>query len=356
MHLHFHPTFTCRLATLNITCIKHLPSVSCFALKSDLHSIQSLIWTLLGPPPTTSDPSRKVPPATPVKFPACVPQTERSCSSRGDGERSLVSLLQAIQRPVDIQMSHFEAIGVHVISNATRQEILPDARYLPPFEEWKGVSPDDILGATAASKNPLNNGLFSPGVSTYQERCKELAIDNTAAFRTIRRIPPPPGETSVRLGNAYEFFKNLELFSGFWDDTSLPPPTDEKVNETANGQEVPPHLQTHSRIGTGSQLPHEYRQNLLTAFIKLVAYDFGCNVNFARCEPRLILKPPNPTKPPSYFNSSASFIFRTPTDRSAARSGIIEGPLASVSCRATTVSPKVQTIKLEEPWRLYPVQ
>jgi len=309
----------------------------------DLRSIQTLIRAFLGPPPPTSDPTREVPPATPVRFPTCAPQTERSCSSRGDGEQSLVALLQTIQRPADIQMSHFEALGVHVISNASHQEILPDASYLPPFEEWKAIGQEDVLGATAASKNPLNNGLFSPGVSTYQERSKELSIENTAAFRTIRRIPPPAGETSVRLGNAYEFFKNLEFFSGFWDDTSLPPSTNESVNENSNsnkGQEVPTHLQTYNRIGTGSQLPHEYRQHLLNAFIKLVAYDFGCNVNFARCEPRLILKPSNASKPPSYFNSSASFIYRTPTDRSAARSGIVEGPLASVSCRTTTVSPQ----------------
>jgi len=310
----------------------------------DLHSIHTLIRALLGGPLPTSDTTKDVPPATPVKFPSCAPHTDKLCSSRGCGKGSLVSLLQTIQRPADIQMSHFEAIGVHVISGASHQDIIPDASFLPPFEDWRMVSHDDILDVTAASKKLLNNGLFSPGVSTYQERRKELSIDNTAAFRTVRRIPPPAGETPVRLGNAYEFFKNLELFSGFWEDTSLSlSSTNAKTNENTESQDdkqVPTHLQTHNRIGTGSQLPHEYRQNLLTAFIKLVAYDFGCNVNFARCEPRLILKPSNATKPPSYFNSSASFIYRTPTDRSAARSGIIEGPLASVSCRTTTVSPR----------------
>lgn len=246
-------------------------------------------------------------------------------------------------------MSHFEALGLHVITDAPPQDILPDVSFLPPFEEWRAVSADALEEVTNASKRPLSNGNQSPGVQTYQERRKELSIDNTAAFRTIRRIPAPPGETSVRLGNAYEFFKNLELFSGYWHDTSLPSPpnpsTDEQDKDQGPESEKAiflPHLQTHQRTGTGSQLPPEYRQHLLTAFIKLVAYDFGCNVSFPRCEPRLHLTP-NPksmkgiSKPPSYFNSSTSFIYRTPSDRASARTGIVEGPVAAVSCRTSTV-------------------
>lgn len=241
-----------------------------------------------------------------------------------------------------------------MISDATPHDILPDASFLPPFEEWRTIGPDELEEATKKSKKPLNNGNLSPGVQTYQERRKELSIDNTAAFRTIRRLPTPPGETPVRLGNAYEFFKNLDLFSTYWHDTSLPEPSSEEVSsddsenspaQKDNGKEsnptaTPIHLQTHYRTGTGSQLPPEYRQQLLTAFIKLVAYDFGCNVSFPRCEPRLFLTPPSTlasTKPPSYFNSSVSFIYRTPTDRSAARSGVQEGPIAAVSCRTSTV-------------------
>lgn len=205
------------------------------------------------------------------------------------------------------------------------------------------MSADDLEDATQNSKKPLNNGNKSPGVRTYQERRKELSIDNTAAFRTIRRLPAPPGETFVRLGNAYEFFKNLEMFSGYWHDTSLP--IDEDVDMSDSPKEddsspaIPNHLKTHVRIGTGPQLPPEYRQYLLTAFLKLVAYDFNCTVAFPRCEPRLFLTPPASapsSAPPSYFNSSATFIYRTPTDRISARTGVVEGPVAALSCRTTT--------------------
>ena len=288
---------------------------------------------------------RKPPDPTPVVFPSCAPQAEENPppSSSPRAHTPLVALLQAIQRPADIQLSHFEALGLHVISDVSPQNILPDASFLPPVDQWTSVPPEDLEAATIASKKPLNNGNLSPGLQTYLERRNELSIDNTAAFRTIRRIPAPTGETAVRLGNAYEFFKNLELFSGFWIDTSLPPkpepdPSSPTPSTNEEKDDTPTHLRTHHRTGAGSQLPPEYRQHLLTAFIKLVAYDFGCNVSFPRVEPRLHLSPPQPsTFPPSYFNSSASFVYRTPRDRASARTGVVEGPLAAVSCRTTTV-------------------
>jgi hypothetical protein len=293
-------------------------------------------------PPVASDgTSRKIPSPTPVVFPSFAPQAEESPLATSSPERTpLVALLQTIQRPTDIQLSHFEALGLHVIPDASPEDILPDASYLPPIDKWTCTPPEDLEAATIASKKPLNNGNLSPGLQTYLERRNELSIDNTAAFRTIRRIPLPTGETAVRLGNAYEFFKNLELFSGYWVDTSLPPKPEateeEKEKEAKNP--TPPHLQTHQRTGNGAQLPPEYRQHLLTAFIKLVAYDFGCNVSFSRVEPRLHLTPlPTSNFPSSYFNSSTQFIYRTPRDRASARTGVVEGPLAAVSCRTTTV-------------------
>ncbi|KAF4637931.1 hypothetical protein G7Y89_g160 [Cudoniella acicularis] len=247
--------------------------------------------------------------------------------------------------PADIRLSYFEALGLHVISNAQPHDIIPDTSFLPPIDKWNSIAADNLLEANDATRKPLSNGNLSPGVQTYRERENELLIDNTAAFRTIRRIPPPTGESAVRLGNAYEFFKNLEFFSGYWDDTSLPLPSDPPPGNSSDSSEekedvstIPFHQQTHTRTGTGSQLPPDCRQHLLTAFIKLVAYDFGCNVSFPRCEPRLHLTPPSSTQsPPSYFNSSATFIYRTPTERSAARAGIVEGPVAAISCRASTV-------------------
>ncbi len=278
--------------------------------------------------PQSDGKPREIPPPTPVRFPRCVPQVgEHPSLTRG--KVSLVPLLQNIHRPADIRLSHFEALGLHVIADASPQDLLPDTSFLPPVEDWNAIPQDDLLEANEATRKPLNNGNLSPGVQTYRERQKELLIDNAAAFRTIRRIPAPAGEVAARLGNAYEFYKNLEFFSGYWHDTSLGPegeaPQKDEIDTT------PLHLQTHVRTGTGSQLPPDYRQHLLTAFVKLVAYDFGCNVSFPRVEPRLHLTPPQPPSPPSYFNSSVTFIYRTPTARASARAGIVEGPVAALS-------------------------
>ncbi|KAE8449964.1 hypothetical protein EG329_007103 [Mollisiaceae sp. DMI_Dod_QoI] len=288
-------------------------------------------------PPNDGTP-RKILPPTPVKFPQCSFRTEDVPKTGNAG--SLVGLLQTIHRPADIRPSHFEALRIHVIADASSEDLIPDASFLPPVEGWNTVPQEDLLESNEETRKPLNNGNLSPGIQTYRERQKELLINNTAAFRTIRRIPAPAGETAARLGNAYEFYKNLEFFSGYWHDTSLPPKSEQPPTET-NPEEKkdapPPHLQTHVRTGTGSQLPPDYRQNLLTAFVKLVAYDFGCNVSFPRTEPRLHLTPKEESKPPSYFNSSVTFIYRTPTERAMARAGVVEGPVAALSSRASTV-------------------
>ncbi|KAK0113677.1 hypothetical protein ONS95_013925 [Cadophora gregata] len=298
------------------------------------------------PPPTDTSP-RVIPSPTPVNFPRCSPQSDEKVS-RELQDISLVSFLQTIHRATDIKLSHLEAVGVHVVSDVSPQDLLPDASYLPPLEKWNEIAVEDLLESNEATRQPLSNGHLSPGVQTYRERQKELLTDNTAAFRTIRRIPAPTGETAARLGNAYEFFKNLEFFSGYWPDTSRSQQPEQSETDfpeevvERETHDVPDHMKTHVPSGNGAQLPPDYRQNLLTAFVKLVAYDFGCNVSYPRTEPRLHLTPsPAPpaksTPPPFYFNSSVTFVYRMPVERSAARAGIVEGPVATLSARASTV-------------------
>ncbi len=188
---------------------------------------------------------------------------------------------------------------------------------------------------------PLNNGRDSPGVKTYLERVKELSIQNEAAFRTIRRQPAPPGEPNARLGNAYELFKYLELLAGFWIDTSQPTPTaaDPDAMDVDPAPDINLSKDSTVRIGTGSQTPPDFRNSILSALTKLVAYDFGCNVSLPRIEPRLYISSPasrTTSSATSSFPTNISFIYRTPTARASARSGIVEGPIAALSSRPTT--------------------
>ncbi|KAJ3501017.1 hypothetical protein NM208_g17022 [Fusarium decemcellulare] len=181
------------------------------------------------------------------------------------------------------------------------------------------------------------------------------------AFRTVRRLPTPKGKQQARLGNAYEFFRCLEAFTSFWDDPTQPPPlppspeaspevtSTEGAAEAGDGKPASPKTEdgpTYFRTSPGSSMPPEYRNNLMTAFIKLVAYDFGCNVSPSRTEPRLHLSSPEGTRPrKTYCPSGCLFVFQSPTTREAARAGVVHGPVAAVSARGTTdfTSPDPET-------------
>ena len=271
-------------------------------------------------------------------------------------------MLQEIVRPTELTVSHLQALGVQVIPDSSVTDLLPETSHIPDFESWNGLSSDQAHDIDQSTKKRLNTGNLSPGVVTYLDRKRELSIANDAAYRSVRRVPVPRGQTQVRLGNSYEFYRNLELVSSFWDDTSKPTATKAATKTTEEGKEDgavttdgsnadgekkdksddPADNYYFGRTGTGHQMPGEYRQNLLNAFLKLVVYDFGCNVSAPRTEPRLYLTsnppPPSPSRS-SYFSSNCTFIFRTPTTREAARSGVIEGPLVPVSARHTTSFP-----------------
>ncbi|KAI0012373.1 hypothetical protein F4779DRAFT_568401 [Xylariaceae sp. FL0662B] len=333
-------------------------------------------------PSTIGPPPKNVPPPTPIELPQCNPQLPDP-SEPGEGPQpSLVRFLQTLHRPTELSEAHFAALGVHVHADVSAEGIVPDPSYLPSGPEWEGMDLDQARRKDETFRRPLSNGAVSPEARVYLERRAELSVANQAAFRTVRRIKPEPGKQQPRLGNCYEFFKQLELMAAFWDDTSLPPLSedggDDKPEKEASPRPQPagasleqadpakvaapaesnarsapdsadkpkePERVTY-RTGPGAQMPPEFRHNMVAAFVKLVAYDFGCNISPPRVEPRLHLlePPPKPSKPKapaptqkaSYFPSGCVFLFRSPTTRDAARAGIFEGPIAAVSARNTT--------------------
>lgn len=282
---------------------------------------------------------------------------------------ALTSLLQGIVRPTEVSLAHFEALGVHVIQGASAADIIPDPAFIPDFCAWDQLSPDEAHSTNESTRRLLNAGNLSPGCLIYLDRKRELSIPNEAAFRAVRRIAAPKGQSQARLGNSFEFFRHLEVFASFWDDTSVSKSERAKqeaaesgASDSAEAGTAPvdtPTCWTFSRTASGNQMPPEYRHNILTAFLKLVAYDFGCNVSAPRTEPRLYITSPASSpggSPPassgssasstprsSYFSSGCTFIFRTPRTREAARAGIVEGPLAAVSARHTTSFPPLRS-------------
>lgn len=245
---------------------------------------------------------------------------------------------------------------------------------------------DRARAMDATFQRPLSNGTLSPEARVYLERRNELSIDNQAAFRTIKRIRSGPGSKAVRLGNCYEFFRQLDLMASYWEDTSQPPiQYDEDEHPPATSQSRPIALdgsleqaefaiagataaqedgntqRTTYRTASGSSMPPELRHGLITAFVKLVSYDCGCNLATPRVEPRLHLLEPASAPPKSqaqqaqsrparasYFPSGCSFLARVPQGREDARRGIVEGPLAAVSARNITNfnTPSDQSIDL----------
>lgn len=277
-----------------------------------------------------------------------------------DASTSLSNLLLTTGREqVALGPTGLSAIGLDLKADANLSELIPEPSLIPDFARWSHMSIDEAQAANQSTRQPLRTGLSAPGCHVYIERKRELSNTNEAAFRTVRRLPPPRGKQHARLGNAYEFFRCLELYTTFWDDPtkppSLPPSPELSASHTTadatataehpsnspdigNGGEPNRCLPSPARTAAGHQMPMDYRTSLIAAFIKLVAYDFGCNVASARVEPRLQMKSPrghagSPRK--SYCSSRCQFIFQSPRTREAARAGLAYGPVAAVSCRPT---------------------
>ncbi|ROV90716.1 hypothetical protein VSDG_08341 [Cytospora chrysosperma] len=314
-------------------------------------------------PPKRDEPPKDVPPPTPVNLPQCQPQLPEfepepvgADSTPVQASPHLTAILQSLTRPADqVDLSHLQALGVHVNPDASLAGLVPDSSCLPDFDKWDVTALEDANDARTNFQPLLSNGKLAPGAAKYLSLRQSLLIDNDSAFGAVRRVAPKPGEKPVRLGYCHEFFRNLELLTGFWDDTSKQnhahhhstgdmPAADADVSsgDPAGGED-----QAWCRTSTGSAMPAQYRTQLLTSFLKLVTYDFSCNI-MSRQEPRLYIQAPwlpaepsgpVPARIHSYFSSGCNFIFRMANDRESARAGIVEGPIAAVSPRHTTNFP-----------------
>ena len=243
------------------------------------------------------------------------------------------------------------AIGLDLQLNCEVEDIVPNPSLLPAFTQWETFTADQAREHNAASQALLRTAKLSPGCEVYLERRRELLVGNEDAFCSVRRIAPPCGKQRPKLGNAYEFFRCLELLTAYWDDTSVDTPDKTPSTESVfqiepdggtapdgiagqTGAQQPPPGTT--RIAAGDAMPVECRQNLVKAFVKLVSYDFGCSVLMARTEPRLhMASPEGENQRKSYTKSNCHFVFQSPTTAEAARAGVLHGPVAAVSTRPT---------------------
>lgn len=302
--------------------------------------------------PSNIDP-QDIPGPTPITLPRYQPFAQDDLLV--DQSQSLPQLLKQTGREsIVLGATGLLAIGLDLKLDVDLKHLVPPASCLPDFHQWDKLTAEEAQNQGGKHQFPLRNGVTSPGVQVYLERRRELANTNEDAFRTVRRLSPPRGKQQARLGNAYEFFRCLELFTAFWDDPSQPeqlPPSPEltgsRDDEAADPDPDHDHDHDHEpeshqasaaiyRTCSGEAMPAEYRQTLLNAFVKLVAYDFGCSVSVARTEPRLHFSSPSGRRQrKSYTSSDCHFVFQIPRARETARAGVVHGPVAAVSTRPT---------------------
>ena len=84
------------------------------------------------------------------------------------------------------------------------------------------------------------------------------------------------------------------------------------------------------RIGCGKDMPLNFREDTVIAFVEAIAWTFSCRLERPRAESKLemqrILLPVTQT----------ASVYRSPADRLLARKGLLEGPLLGVQCRSET--------------------
>lgn len=313
------------------------------------------------PPAQGTGPPKDVPLPTPVHFPECRPRAANPGSAESNGPADapsahLATILQNLIRPAEqVELALLEALGVHVTADAELTNLIPDPLCLPDFDKWDSLSREDAHVTDAQSRAALCNGKLAPGATKYVDLRQGLLTENDRAFRAVRRVAPRPGEQYVRLGYCHEFFRHLETLTGFWEDTSATKPPRQpdgspEANTDENSHRAPGNDgSSFYRTSAGSTMPAQYRTQLLGSFLRLITYDFSCSIS-SRQEPRLYIRsPPLPSSPTnassaqrhSYFSSGCNFIFRMPVDRDSAKRGIVDGPIAAVSPRHTTVFPPV---------------
>ncbi|CAI7592971.1 hypothetical protein N7533_007648 [Penicillium manginii] len=316
-------------------------------------------------PSTSSEPEKERKPpadATPLDFPVYNlpdPVCEEQCSLQ-----ELFGLLASIKRPQDISLDRFKPLNLQLQTDVDVKQMFPEdqARSLAPLP-WEN-QPEILPGGEAPTRPDMSNGLPYPPKERFETLQSELMLDNDDTFREMARLPAREGRPRVRITQTRKFWTGLERMAQYWD-TSLDqyferpaspssPPSDAESKEDkmqtdnaadstdsamdvdksevdANGVSHPTvKMYTGRRIGSGTEMPDDVREEAIRAFVEMAAWPFGCQV----CVPTL---PPRLTVKSLLFPVRQSFqAARSPRDRQIARSGILEGPLLIAQCRPET--------------------
>ena len=296
-----------------------------------------------------TDTERSPPPSpTPLDFPQSIPRPQ-SHDLTQDLLHDVKGILLGLRNPGDVRREHLEALNVKVTSGVLIQDLLPK----------RGQKQPSVEAEQDASKEPpcLSNGNPPPTQDKYDVLERELQFDNHEAFRELLRLEPLPGRKRLRITQTRKFWAGLEKMSSYWDTSAdryyerpagakrakledtrsplgsekndkieieTPEPCDPDSAETKLGSRT---RYKGRRLANGSKMPEELREETVRAFVEMVAWAFGCQVNMPTAPPRLAVNG-------IIFPVRQSFaVNRSPADRMLARRGHMEGPLFAIQCK-----------------------
>ncbi|PYH76922.1 hypothetical protein BO82DRAFT_358667 [Aspergillus uvarum CBS 121591] len=330
----------------------------------------------LGLPVSAAPEKERCPPSAPTQldFPVYhVPDLAENGSKTSLAR--LNEVLASIRRPQDINPQKFEALNLRLESDVPAARIVRQSgpKTAPPLP-WENMSARSSPVDEDGTPILMDNENPYPSRDRFELLQSELLLDNDDAFREVARLPPQEGRDRVRVTHTRKFWTGLERMAQYWD-TSLddyferpasPPPNEgdehmqmdeepqalkypdvpeirmdvdggtpeEELADTPSGSRDPePEIVTRykgRRIGSGSEMPEDARDETIRALTEMAAWPFGCQVALPIAPPKLVAKT-------VLFPVRQTFVAaRSPKDRQLARSGVMEGPVFTAQCRPET--------------------
>lgn len=295
------------------------------------------------------EPQEPPPPATPLEFPRCEPS--KLSVPEVDASSDLVKLFSTTPR-TGPTAKHLQALNVSLENELSLEQVVPtDFIPLSSWLEDPATSESwDSSQAALSRSNTLSNGAPAPGREEFFARVKELLHDNEDAFRAIQRKPPLPNRQPARIVYFRKFWEGLIPVAEHWD-TSLDKYSDSKdagsksamdldelrseateaesKMEMDRGEDLKK-TYTGRRTGTGRDMPGQYREDTVFAFVETLTWTFRCRLEQPHSQQKLMLQG---TIIPILHAAS---VHRVPKDVREARRGVAEGPMLGVFCREQT--------------------
>lgn len=220
----------------------------------------------------------------------------------------------------NVSTEHLQAFELSPHGEIPLDRLIPD-ECLPP-SEWL-QDPSLATQASDAKTNPakLSNGIPCPGRKEFYDRAKELLYDTDAAFGVISG-KGIKGTRPVRLAYSHKFYQHLLLMAEYWDTS--------KDHYTQEGDKL---MYTGRRYGASHEMPPQFREDTVCAFVEMCIWPFRCNIQNPQASVTRKLRFQDRYLP---IQGVTSAVCRNTTDRQKAKRGIMEGPLMGIHCRNIT--------------------